>query len=314
MNNIATYANYGADGINQRDYTFRWDSRSRIIVKLSNIEKENYKYCTTCDICYKKNYFNAHKKNSLHKEKNKLLKEQITKIDFETSLKETIFKSLDIKLKDNDIRIVNTIQNFLTDQCKDCYQHTTNPGTIIRNGVETNICQPCYKKYKTCCCKTCNYIGTTFNECNGCKKTGCNRHMKKGIVNKKWMCVECSHVELDNEYDCKVYNDMENEIKSLRQHLNSREKDVKQLKEELISKNIELINQTSNIKKQKKKIKKREIELQSYKEENERYKQVNREIEEDYEERLSKMKEEYERKLLEQKASFFDIIMKKFGF
>lgn len=279
-------ANYRDTSVDHKLYTFYGNARhyNRIGLIPRN-QQVDFKYCETCNICYKKSYFNGHKKNKFHKEKQNVLDDARDKRLTEYSLSHTINHCLHIQLKNNDLNIGDIICDYLKAICNDCKDITSNPDGYSVNGEPINVCQHCRSKYKSCCHGPCKFIGTikTFNHCENCKILGCKEHMKQ--IGKKYKCINCAHDEVDKLFVKEVTQNeeikkMRGQIKSQREHMSYRakkitekSKEIKELKRIL----AERENDLNNI----------YISVEQMKEES-----MNN---------LRKVQEHYERKLAEQK-------------
>lgn len=262
----------------------------------------NFKFCETCNICYKKSYFNSHKKTRFHRTKQAIINDKNKKIHSETNLETTINQNLGIMLKNNDINIGNIICEYLQDTCCDCKEETVNPTIIIRGREKTNICQHCYNKYNPCYYKSCNFIGTDqyFHRCVDCNISSCKIHMKK--IEKKYRCIDCSHNFIDEIFQLeKITNKIKSQSKVIKycsKDLNKMTRNIKELNFRLIRKNNDLSDKNAQIftKNNELSDKNRQISAK-----NNEISNLRNDIE--------KLKEKYEQKLLEQKASFFDKFM-----
>lgn len=251
-------ANYRDTSVDHKLYTFYGNARhyNRIGLIPRN-QQVDFKYCETCNICYKKSYFNGHKKNKFHKEKQNVLDDARDKRLTEYSLSHTINHCLHIQLKNNDLNIGDIICDYLKATCFDCKGVTSNPTTIFGrlyiNNIAVlqnhNICQHCHGKYKLCCGDGCDWFKkeTGFHNCENCEQFGCIQHIKK--IGKKYKCIDCAHNEVDTIFGKEVTQNEEiinlkARVKSQKQHMNYRAKKITKkskentrLKNELIDKN-----------------------------------------------------------------------------
>ena len=207
----------------RRNYFFTYqagDSRWTYVTQLTDTNRDLYKYCKSCNICYKKSYFSSHKKTQFHKKKDLIKKDQEKKIQDEYNLITAIGERLNVKLKDTDFHIENIIKEYLKDICRDCNQETSNPDYIFSNGVEVNVCQHCRGKYHNCYDKNCRSIGTRFNKCVNCGQTGCSNHLKE--MNKKLYCSNCIGIQVDLMFvDTKPFEKLQNDNKNLKSSVKS---------------------------------------------------------------------------------------------
>ena len=196
------------------------DERWTRLKLLSRAEKLLYKYCESCNICYKKSYYSSHKKTQFHKKKDLIKKDQEKKIKNEYNLITTIGERLNVKLKDTDFHIENIIKEYLKDTCRDCHQETSNPDYIFTNGAEVNICQHCRSKYHDCYDKKCRSIGKGFNKCVNCGQFGCSKHLKQ--MNKKLYCSSCIGIQVDYLFvDTKPFQKLKTDNRTLKSSIKS---------------------------------------------------------------------------------------------
>lgn len=242
--------------INHKFYKFNGNADVYSYIELiPNNEINNYKYCETCDICYKKSYFNSHKTRKFHKTKQNIIDDEKLKQSTESSLSTTIDIYMNIGLKNNDINIGTIICDYLKDTCCDCKEETSNPTILFGETLfgeplfgetyEMNICQHCRSKYKTCCAYGCYRIGTSrhFDQCKTCKEFGCNDHIKNvGNIAKSYkkeICINCSHNEVDTIFKKKISKN--DEIKSLKEQI-KKQRDVMKYRVKKLRKNRKEIN------------------------------------------------------------------------
>ena len=212
MSAIILVTRYRDTTVNHQHFTFQYSaSQFNRIRLIQEDQRVNYKYCPTCNICYKKSYYKSHQKNKFHKAKQNVINDAKDKRLNEFSLERTIDVHLNALLKNNDLNIGNIICDYLKDTCNDCKEETTNPDTYIVNKERVNVCQHCRNKYKSCCETSCTFIGTKeiFKSCIDCKQLGCFRHMKKIIGRNKYRCVHCSHNAVDKLYVKEVTKNQE---------------------------------------------------------------------------------------------------------
>ena len=242
MSAIILVTRYRDTTVNHRHFTFQYSaSQFNRIRLIQEDQRVNYKYCPTCNICYKKSYYNSHKKNKFHKVKQNVINDAKDKRLNEFSLERTINVHLEKLLKNNDASIGNIICGYLKDTCNDCKEETSNPSGYVIQGEEVNVCQHCRSKYRRCCDSQCNFIGTikTWNHCSQCLEIGCGSHMKRVNGSKKFRCLDCSHNEVDKLFvrettindQVKHLKEMNTTHSSIMRH---RAKENKQLKIDLI--------------------------------------------------------------------------------
>jgi len=285
------FTRYNNNDINHKIYSFLGQAGSSWMKLIREDQRVNFKYCQTCDICYKKNYFNSHKKNKFHTRKQNDIDDLHNKQLEEENLVKTIDKELKKLLQNNDIQISTIICDYLQDYCNDCHQITINPDTYLFNdplSTRVNACQHCKNKYRVCCGNNCKFIGNEkdFDKCVGCSQRGCIDHIKK--INGKQQCIDCAHGKVDTHFEKTSYQDNIIEIGKLRKQIKSqrktlsahakslveKSKETKKLKIDLIRKHC-LVNNQKGV--------------------------INEMVEDS-----RKTKEIYEKELIEQKAFFFD--------
>jgi len=295
-------ARYSSNDVDHKLYTFQSKSNGwgRYIKIIPEDQRVNYKYCKTCNICYKKSYYKNHKRTQFHTKKQKINEDLHNKKKGERKLAQRINRQLKKQLKNNDIQIGNIICEYLKDSCCDCNEDTVNPTSICQNGNEINICQHCYGKYTSCCGDGCNWIGTEkhFNFCNDCKQFGCREHIKK---NK---CIDCAHGKIDNNFGKTNYQDniikiseLQTQVKRQKEIMSHRARILVKKSNESKKLKIDYIVKTSKIQQINTKI--------NTMVQNEKDMKIM------YEKEIQKLKDQHERELLEQKALFFDKMMMK---
>lgn len=98
--------------------------------------------------------------------------------EFNNTIQKTVIdKSLDIKLKNNDILIKKIIYDFLSDKCQHCNKEIINPRII--NTI--HVCEKCINYYIYCaqdnCCNVIYHKNIKHNDrCNSCLSWYCSSH------------------------------------------------------------------------------------------------------------------------------------------
>ena len=159
---LTMYTLYNTPNVKHIYYKFPKNATKKdnqTIVFIPEDKLNDYKFCETCDICYKKKTFNSHKKQKFHCEKQVIIDNKMRKGLTENNLYKTIDNLLDQQLKNNDINIADIICDHLKDTCNVCKEKTINPGIYHIDKKPINICQYCLDKngtrreynYKTDC-------------------------------------------------------------------------------------------------------------------------------------------------------------------